>query len=45
MFGMELIKRYLLDTDAIIYPVSGLLPLPNGKYSVSIFTEIELLSF
>ncbi len=44
---MELIKRYLLDTNAIIYLVSGrlVLPLPNGKYSVSIITEIELLSF
>ena len=31
---MELIKRYLLDTNAIIYLVSGrlVLPLPNGKY-------------
>ena len=42
-----MIKRYLLDTNAIIYLVSGrlVLPLPNGKYSVSIITEIELLSF
>ena len=44
---MELIKRYLLDTNTIIYLVNGrlIVPLPNGKYSVSIITEIELLSF
>lgn len=44
---MELIKRYLLDTNAIIYLISGrlALPLPEGQYSVSIITEIELLSF
>ncbi len=44
---MELNKRYLLDTNAIIYLVSGRLafPLPEGHYSVSIITEIELLSF
>lgn len=44
---MALIRRYLLDTNAIIYLVSGRLvfPLPDGQYSVSIITEIELLSF
>ena len=44
---MELIARYLLDTNAIIYLVNGRLasPLPEGKYSISIITEIELLSF
>lgn len=44
---MELIKRYFLDTNAVIYLVSGrlALPLPDGRYSVSIITEIELLSF
>jgi hypothetical protein len=44
---MELTKRYLLDTNAIIYLISGrlVLPLPDGQYSVSIITEIELLSF
>jgi len=42
-----LTKRYLLDTNAIIYLISGrlVLPLPDGQYSVSIITEIELLSF
>lgn len=44
---MELITHYLLDTNAIIYLVNGRLasPLPEGKYSISIITEIELLSF
>lgn len=44
---MELTKRYFLDTNAVIYLVSGrlALPLPDGRYSVSIITEIELLSF
>ena len=42
-----MIKRYLLDTNAIIYLVSGRLasPLPEGSYIVSIITEIELLSY
>ncbi|MBI2778706.1 MAG: type II toxin-antitoxin system VapC family toxin [Gammaproteobacteria bacterium] len=44
---MELNRRYLLDTNAVIYLVSGRLvfPLPDGQYSASIITEIELLSF
>lgn len=42
-----MIARYLLDTNAIIYLVNGRLafPLPEGQYSISIITEIELLSF
>jgi len=42
-----LTRRYLLDTNAVIYLLSGRLvvPLPDGQYSVSIITEIELLSF
>lgn len=42
-----MIKRYLLDTNVIIYLVSGRLafPLPEGRFSVSIITEIELLSY
>lgn len=42
-----MIKRYLLDTNAVIYLMNGrlALPLPDGQYSVSIVTEIELLSF
>lgn len=45
---MELSTRYLLDTNAIIYLINGKLAFPlqeDGKYSVSIITEIELLSF
>jgi predicted nucleic acid-binding protein len=44
---VELITRYLLDTNAVIYLVNGrlALPLPVGKHSISIITEIELLSF
>jgi len=44
---MELSRRYLLDTNAVIYPLNGRLvcPLSVGQYSVSIITEIELLSF
>jgi hypothetical protein len=44
---VELIPHYLLDTNAIIYLINGRLasPLPEGKYSISIITEIELLSF
>lgn len=42
-----MIRRYLLDTNTVIYLVSGrlALPLPDGRYSISIITEIELLSF
>ena len=44
---MELIARYLLDTNAVIFLLNGSLasPLPKGNYSISIITEIELLSF
>jgi predicted nucleic acid-binding protein len=44
---MELMHRYLLDTNAIIYLVGGQLaePLPAGHYSFSVVSEIELLSF
>ena len=44
---MEMTTRYMLDTNAIIYMLNGRLasPLPDGHYSVSIITEIELLSF
>ena len=40
-------RRYMLDTNAVIYLLSGRIrmPLPEGKYSASIITEIELLSF
>lgn len=39
--------RYLLDTNIVIYLVNGRLayPLTDGRYSISIISEIELLSF
>ena len=44
---MELTNHYILDTNVVIYLLGGRLasPLPEGSYSVSIITEIELLSF
>lgn len=42
-----MIARYFLDTNAIIYLVNDRLapPLLEGKYSISVITEIGLLSF
>lgn len=42
-----MIAHYLLDTNVVIYLVNGRLasPLPEGRYSISVITEIELLSF
>ncbi len=39
--------NFLLDTNAIIYLINGrlALALPDGRYGVSVITEIELLSF
>ncbi len=44
---MELTNHYILDTNVIIYLLGDRLAtsLPEGHYSVSIITEIELLSF
>ncbi len=43
---MELnMAKYLLDTNTIIYALNQGLKLQNGKYFVSIITEIELLSY
>jgi len=36
---------YLLDTNAIINALNLGLKLPRGNYSISIITEMELLSF
>lgn len=38
-------SKYLLDTNTIIYAINQGLKLQNGKYFVSIITEIELLSY
>lgn len=39
--------RFLLDTNAVIYPAVGRLrhALPQGDFGVSVITEIELLSY
>ncbi|MDK9692941.1 MAG: type II toxin-antitoxin system VapC family toxin [Sulfurimonas sp.] len=37
--------KYLLDTNTIIYALNQGLKLRDGKYLVSIITEIELLSY
>lgn len=39
--------NFLLDTNTIIYLINDRLamPLPAGRYGVSVITEIELLSF
>jgi len=38
-------SKYLLDTNTIIYALNRGLKLQNGKYLVSVITEIELLSY
>ena len=38
-------NRYLLDTNTIIYALNQGIKLPNGRYFISIITEIELLSY
>lgn len=38
-------SKYLLDTNTIIYALNQGLKLQNGKYFVSVITEIELLSY
>ena len=38
-------SKYLLDTNTIIYALNRGLKLQNGKYFVSVITEIELLSY
>jgi len=44
---MELTDHFVLDTNAVIYLLNDRMAssLPNGVYSVSIITEMELLSF
>ncbi|MDQ7060700.1 MAG: type II toxin-antitoxin system VapC family toxin [Sulfurimonas sp.] len=38
-------KKYLLDTNSIIYAISNSFVFPQHQYYFSIITEIELLSF
>lgn len=45
---MELIQPLiLLDTNIVLYFLGGKLvnPLPSGNYSISVITEMELLSY
>ena len=37
--------EYLLDTNIIIYAINQELTLPAGRYSISVITEMELLSY
>jgi len=39
------VKKYLLDTNAVIYALNQAVKLPINQYQISIITEIELLSF
>jgi len=38
-------KKYLLDTNTIIYAINDGVSLPVGEYFISIITEMELLSY
>ncbi|MGE0737787.1 type II toxin-antitoxin system VapC family toxin [Sulfurimonas sp.] len=38
-------SKYLLDTNTIIYALNQALKLKDGRYLVSVITEIELLSY
>ncbi len=44
MNGINL-KKYLLDTNSIIYAINNGFTFPKYKYCFSVITEIELLSF
>jgi len=44
MNGINL-KKYLLDTNSIIYAINNSFVFPQYQYYFSIITEIELLSF
>jgi predicted nucleic acid-binding protein len=39
------LKKYLLDTNAIIYALNSGFKFPKCEYLVSIISEIELLSY
>ncbi len=42
---MELVKKYLLDTNSIIYALNNGYKFPNYDYAISVISEIELLSY
>jgi len=38
-------KKYLLDTNSIIYALNSGFKFPSHRYLISVITEIELLSY
>ncbi len=38
-------KKYVLDTNSLIYALNGKVEIPLYDYLVSVITEIELLSY
>mgnify|MGYP002712241705 CR=1 FL=1 len=41
----QVVKRYLLDTNTIIYALNQGFKFPKNEYFISIITEIELFSY
>jgi hypothetical protein len=39
------VKKYLLDTNTVIYALNQSFKFPKNRYLISVITEIELLSF
>jgi len=39
------LKKYVLDTNSLIYALNGGVQIPLYDYMVSVITEIELLSY
>lgn len=39
------LKKYVLDTNSLIYALNGQAKIPLNHYMVSVITEIELLSY
>jgi len=39
------LKKYVLDTNSLIYALNGSVRIPAYDYMVSIITEMELLSY
>ena len=39
------LKKYVLDTNSLIYALNGQAKIPLNHYLVSVITEIELLSY
>lgn len=41
----QVVKRYLLDTNTIIYALNQGFKFPKNEYLISVITEIELFSY